>query len=74
VRPTTSPTSCKQDASRLPEANISTSVPRIHEGLVAQDPDNREYKIELAKFSDNLSDRCAAEDFDSAAGTRDRSD
>jgi hypothetical protein len=26
----------------------------IHEGLVAKDPRNREYKLELAKFSDNL--------------------
>ena len=35
---------------------------------MAQDPDNREYKIELAKFSDNLSDLLRSEkDFDSAA-------
>jgi tetratricopeptide (TPR) repeat protein len=28
----------------------------LHEGLVARRPDNREYKLELAQFSNNLSD------------------
>ena len=59
----------KQDASRLPEArHLYERAAEIHEGLVAQDPDNREYKIELAQFSDNLSDLLrSGKDFDAAA-------
>ncbi len=59
----------QQDASRLPEArHLYERAIQTHEGLVAQDPDNREYKLELAKFSDNLSDLLRSEkDFDSAA-------
>lgn len=37
------------DAQRFYEEAI-----RIHESLVAKDPRNREYKLELAKFNDNL--------------------
>jgi hypothetical protein len=44
-----------QNASRTGEARaLYERAIQIHEDLVAKQPRNREYKLELAKFSDNL--------------------
>jgi hypothetical protein len=44
-----------QNSARLSEAKaLYMRAIQIHEGLVAREPRNRESKLELAKFSDNL--------------------
>jgi tetratricopeptide (TPR) repeat protein len=45
------------DETRIPEASILyNEAIRIHEDLVSKDPRNREYKLELSKFSDNAAE------------------
>jgi tetratricopeptide (TPR) repeat protein len=45
------------DETRIPEAGVLyNDAIRIHEELVAKDPRNREYKLELSKFSDNAAE------------------
>jgi tetratricopeptide (TPR) repeat protein len=45
-----------EDATREQEARqLYERATSLHETLVARDPDNRQYKLELAKFSNNLS-------------------
>jgi tetratricopeptide (TPR) repeat protein len=44
----------EQEAARRREAQqLYEDAIGIHEGLIAKEPDNREYKLELAKFSNN---------------------